>query len=213
MVVAKALLFSNQSTWTPLHPPRPHGCSQVALCDVSSVRATIGWRNFLLTNQTDSCGSPLSCDGIYRDARRLGGGHRCYNMADLIKEVKEEETEIEIDAFNLQQQASSANERKRKNTDQSDGLDSQKIRKPTRKVKSTLQRNPGRKKKGKRSANPVFYHHPQNKKKNESGPMADEETPEDSSNTSDDSASKPLCPPGAQDAEPSAVTPGKAKAE
>ena len=218
----------------------------------------------MLTNQTDSCGSPLSCDGIYRDARRLGGGHRCYNMADLIKEVKEEETEIEIDAFNLQQQASSANEGKRKNTDQSDGLDSQKvrlpyscsssssptvplsgtkplrnahrfsqsppshlssimsfwmtlfsyqIRKPTRKVKSTLQRNPGRKKKGKRSTNPVFYHHPQNKKKNESGPMADEETPEDSSNTSDDSASKPLCPPGAQDAEPSAVTPGKAKAE
>lgn len=130
MVVAKALLFSNQSTWTPLHPPRPHGCSQVALCDVSSVRATIGWRNFLLTNQTDSCGSPLSCDGIYRDARRLGGGHRCYNMADLIKEVKEEETEIEIDAFNLQQQASSANEGKRKNTDQSDGLDSQKVRLP-----------------------------------------------------------------------------------
>ena len=130
MVVAKALLFSNQSTWTPLHPPRPHGCCQAALCDVSSVRATIGWRNFLLTNQTDSCGSPLSCDGIYRDARRLGGGHRCYNMADLIKEVKEEETEIEIDAFNLQQQASSANEGKRKNTDQSDGLDSQKVRLP-----------------------------------------------------------------------------------
>jgi hypothetical protein len=92
-------------------------------------------------------------------------------------------------------------------------LFSYQIRKPTRKVKSTLQRNPGRKKKGKRSTNPVFYHHPQNKKKNESGPMADEETPEDSSNTSDDSASKPLCPPGAQDAEPSAVTPGKAKAE
>ena len=51
-------------------------------------------------------------------------------MADLIKEVKEEETEIEIDAFNLQQQASSANERKRKNPDQSDGLDSQKVRFP-----------------------------------------------------------------------------------
>ena len=130
MVVAKALLFSNQSTWTPLHPPRPHGCSQAALCDVSSVRATIGWRNFLLTNQTDSCGSPLSCDGIYRDARRLGGGHRCYNMADLIKEVKEEETEIEIDAFHLQQQASSANERKTNNSDQSNGLDREKVRLP-----------------------------------------------------------------------------------
>ena len=50
------------------------------------------------------------------------------NMADLIKEVKEEETEIEIDTFNLRQQASSANQRKRKNTEKSDGSDSQKVR-------------------------------------------------------------------------------------
>ena len=100
----------------------------MVLCDVKNVRATIGWRNFLLTNQMDSCGSSLSWEGIYRDARCLGGGHCCYNMADLIKEVKEEETEIEIDTLNLQQQASSANQRKRKNTDQSDGSDSQKVR-------------------------------------------------------------------------------------
>ena len=52
------------------------------------------------------------------------------NMADLIKEVKEEETEIEIDTFNLRQQASSANQRKRKNTEKSDGSDSQKVRLP-----------------------------------------------------------------------------------
>ena len=50
-------------------------------------------------------------------------------MADLIKEVKEEETEIEIDTFNLRQQASSANQRKRKNTEKSDGSDSQKVTK------------------------------------------------------------------------------------
>ena len=43
--------------------------------------------------------------------------------------------------------------------------------------------------------------------------MADEETPEDSSNTPDNSPSKALCPPGAQDTEQSAVTPGKALAE
>ena len=52
------------------------------------------------------------------------------NMADLIKEVKEEETEIEIDTLNLRQQASSANQRKRKNTEKSDGSDSQKVRLP-----------------------------------------------------------------------------------
>ena len=92
-------------------------------------------------------------------------------------------------------------------------LFSYQIRKLARKVKSTLQQNLDGTKKGKKSTTRVFYHHPQNKKKNENGPMADEETPEDSSNTSDDSPSKPLCPTGAQDAEPSAVTPGKAKAE
>ena len=93
-------------------------------------------------------------------------------------------------------------------------LFSYQIRKLTRKVKSTLQQNLDGTKKGKKSTTRVFYHHPQNKKKNENGPMADEETPEESSNTSpDNSPSKPLCPPGAQDAEPSAVTPGRVKAE
>ena len=82
-----------------------------------------------------------------------------------------------------------------------------------KKVQSTLEQNPNRNKKWK-STILVFYYHQQKKKKNENGPMEDEETPEVSSNTSpDNSPSKPLCPPGAQDAEPSAVTPGKAKAE
>ena len=82
-----------------------------------------------------------------------------------------------------------------------------------RKIESTLEQNPHRNRKRK-STILVFYYHLQNKKKKENGPMEDEETPEDSSNTSpDNSPSKPLCPSGAQDAEPSAVTPGKAKAE
>ena len=79
------------------------------------------------------------------------------------------------------------------------------------KVNSTLQQNPDRNKRGK-STILVFYYHPQNKK-NENRPTADEETLVDSSNTSDNPPSKPLCPPGAQDAEASTVTPGKAKAE
>ena len=82
-----------------------------------------------------------------------------------------------------------------------------------RKIESTLEQNPDRNRKRK-STTVVFYYHVQNKKKNENGPMEDEETPEESSNTSpDNSPSKPLCPPGAQDAEPSAVTPGRVKAE
>ena len=79
------------------------------------------------------------------------------------------------------------------------------------KVNSTLQQNPDRNKRGK-STILVFYYHLQNKK-NENRPRADEETLVDSSNTSDNPPSKPLCPPGAQDAEASTVTPGKAKAE
>ena len=79
------------------------------------------------------------------------------------------------------------------------------------KVNSTLQQNPDRNKKGK-STILVFYYHPQNKK-NENRPTADEETLEDSSDTYDNSPSKPLCPPGAQDAEASTVTRRKAKAE
>ena len=63
-----------------------------------------------------------------------------------------------------------------------------------RQVKSTLQQNHDRTKKGKKSTTRVFYHHPQNKKKNENGPMADEETPEDSSNTSDRFSKEALVP-------------------
>ena len=47
---------------------------------------------------------------------------------DLIEEVKEEESEIEIDSVNLEEQASSAKGRKRKNSHQSNGLDSEKVR-------------------------------------------------------------------------------------
>ena len=79
------------------------------------------------------------------------------------------------------------------------------------KIKAILQQNPDRNKKGK-STILVFYYHPQNKK-NENRPTADEETLEDSSDTYDNSPSKPLCPPGAQDAEASTVTRGKALAE
>ena len=58
----------------------------------------------------------------------LGVGHCCYNMGDLIEEVKEEESEIETRSVNLEEQASSAKGRKRKNSDQSNGLDSEKVR-------------------------------------------------------------------------------------
>ena len=155
MGVEEALLFSNQSTWTPLQPPLPHGCFQVALCDVNNVRATIGWRNLLLTNQTASCGSSLSWEGIYRDARRLGVGHCCYNMGGLLEKVEEEseseteseseseseveaeaesesesESEIEIDNIDLEEEASSSTERKRNHSDQPNGLDSETVRLP-----------------------------------------------------------------------------------
>ena len=80
------------------------------------------------------------------------------------------------------------------------------------KIKAILQQNPDRNMK-ENSTILIFYYHQQNKK-NENRPTADEETPEDSSNTyPDNPPSKPLCPPGAQDAEASTVTPGKAKAE
>ena len=47
-----------------------------------------------------------------------------------------------------------------------------------------------------------------------SQPMADEQIPEDSSNSSPDSSpSTPMCPPGAQDLEQSTVPPGKELAE
>ena len=89
-------------------------------------------------------------------------------------------------------------------------LFSYQIQNLTRKVKSTLQQNEGRDKKGKKSTILVFYHHPQNEKKNENQLMADEEIPEGFSNSSpDDSPSTLLCPPGARDLEQSAITPGK----
>ena len=83
-----------------------------------------------------------------------------------------------------------------------------------REVSSTLQQIQDGNKKGKESTILVLYHHPQNKKKNENQLMADEEIPEDASSTSpNNSASKPLCPAGAQDADQSAAAPGKELAE
>ena len=68
-------------------------------------------------------------------------------------------------------------------------------RKLMKKVKSTLQQNVEKSKKGKKSMILDFYHHSQNKKK-ESQPMADEQIPEDSSNSSpDNSPSTRLDPP------------------
>ena len=43
----------------------------------------------------------------------LGVGYCCYNMGDLTEEVKEEESEIEIDSVNLEEQTSSARVRQR----------------------------------------------------------------------------------------------------
>ena len=63
-----------------------------------------------------------------------------------------------------------------------------------RQVKSTLQQNHDRTKKGKKLIILVFYHQLQNKKKNENQLMADEETPEDSSNTSDRFSKEALVP-------------------
>ena len=68
----------------------------------------------------------LHCSGnIYREARSLGVGHCCYNMAGVTEEVKEEELEIEIDSVNLEQQESSADGRKRKKSDQFNTLNSE----------------------------------------------------------------------------------------
>ena len=43
----------------------------------------------------------------------LGVGYCCYNMGDLIEELKEKESEIEIDSVNLEEQTSSARARQR----------------------------------------------------------------------------------------------------
>lgn len=59
----------------------------------------------------DGCGPLFSWEGIYREARHLSVGHYSYNMAEVMKEVKEE-SEIEIDTRNLEQQASSARGRR-----------------------------------------------------------------------------------------------------
>ena len=101
----------------------------MALCDVNNVRATIGWRNFLLTNQTDSCGSSLSWK-VYKEARRLGVGHSCYKMGGIFGKVKEREPEIDIYDISFEEEASTSKERKTNNSDQSNGLDREKVRLP-----------------------------------------------------------------------------------
>lgn len=199
--------------------------------------------------KADGCG----WEGIHREARSVGVGHCYFTMADLIEDVKEEDSEIEIDSVSLERQASIAVQRKRKMSDHPKGLDKEQVRLPyscpsssspslplpgtkpllsahpfsqsppsqppsimsfwmtlfsyqiqklMKKVKSTLQQNAETNKKGKKSTILVFYHHPQNVKKNEKQPMADEEIPEDFSNSSpDDSPSTRRCPPGARDLE------------
>ena len=63
--------------------------------------------------KANGCGSSLSWEGIYWESRSLGVGYCCYNMGDLIEELKEEESEIEIDSVNLEEQTSSARARQR----------------------------------------------------------------------------------------------------
>ena len=59
-----------------------------------------------------------------------------------------------------------------------------------------------------------FNHQQKKKKKNENQQMVDEQIPEGYSNSSpNNSRSTPMCPPGAQDLEQSAVPPGKELAE
>ena len=92
-------------------------------------------------------------------------------------------------------------------------LFSYQVLKLMRKLSSTVQQiQDGNK--GKESTILIFYHHPQNKKKNENQLTADEEIPEDSPSISpNNSPSKPLCPPGAEDTDQSAAAPGKELAE
>ena len=97
------------------------------LCDVNNVRATIGWRNFLLTNQTDSCGSSRK---VYKEARRLGVSHCCYKMGGILGKVKEERPEIDVYDISFEEEASTSGERKTNNSDQSIGLDPEKVRLP-----------------------------------------------------------------------------------
>ena len=52
------------------------------------------WR--IMIAKCQICGSSLSWEGIHREARSLAVGHCCFTMADLIEEVKEEESEIQI---------------------------------------------------------------------------------------------------------------------
>ena len=76
------------------------------------------------------------------------------------------------------------------------------LQKLMRKVKSTVQQNAETNERAKKSTILVFYYHPQNEKKKENQPMADEEIPEESSNSSaHDSPGTSQCPPGARDLE------------
>ena len=227
MGVEETLHFSDQSTWTSLQPsPPPWIFKSGALWYQAMPGLWLVGRISCWPIKVDASGSSLSWEGIHREARSLGVGHCVFTMANLIEEVKEEEPGIETDSVNLEQQASIAKQRKRKMSDQSKGLDSEKVRLPyscsssssptlplsgtkhllnahpfsqsppshppsimslwmtlfsyqiwklMRKVKSTLQQNEGRDKKGKKSTILVFNHHPQNEKKNENQPMVDEE--------------------------------------
>lgn len=79
-----------------------------------------------------------------------------------------------------------------------------------REISSTLQEIQDGNEAGKKSATLIFYHHPQNKKKNENQLiMADKEILEDSSSCDHNTPRKPLSPPGGQDVDQSAAAPGK----
>ncbi|XDA90748.1 hypothetical protein R6Z07F_020354 [Ovis aries] len=110
-------------------------------------------------------------------------------MGGLLEKVEEEETEIEIDNINLKEEASSSTERKRNHSDQPNGLDSETIQILMEKIKAILQQNPDRNMK-ENSTILVFYYHRQSKKKTENRPTADEENPEDSSDTFDNSPTR-----------------------
>ena len=110
----ETLLFSDQSTWTSLHPSPPWWIFKggALWCQAMSGLWLVG-RISCWPIKVDACGSSLSWEGIHREARSLAVGHCCFTMADLIEEVKEEESEIEIHSISLEQPASIAKRRER----------------------------------------------------------------------------------------------------
>ena len=87
----------------------------MVLCDVNNVRATIGWGNFLLTNQLTVVALHCS-EKVYIESP----GPWCRPLLLQYarpEEVQEEEEALEIHNVNLEEEASSSNQRKRKISD------------------------------------------------------------------------------------------------